>query len=213
MQSHWRQALQHYQHRQQQQCGWSASCQSNRRVRRTSEVWAAAGPQCCWARDATSATATQSPSEIHRAPRCDDASSHCLTDLAHVTHHIHNHLTAVCPGLRRWAGTKKAKPIWILLKQEMVSGSGISWATCKQSAPRSRQITTPALHHSGFYRLDALPDAQRTVTKHWRQNTSPIDSIKFNTHIYIACTLHVVSCRVKSEVWVVARWLQSLPHI
>ena len=37
-----------------------------------------------------------------------------------------------------------------------MSGSGISWATCK-SAPRSRQITTPAPHHSGFYRPDALP--------------------------------------------------------
>ena len=30
-----------------------------------------------------------------------------------------------------------------------VSGSGISWAICK-SAPRSRQITTPASHYSGF---------------------------------------------------------------
>ena len=41
----------------------------------------------------------------------------------------------------------QVKPIWILLKQETVSGSGISWAICK-SAPRSRQITTPAPHHS-----------------------------------------------------------------
>ena len=31
---------------------------------------------------------------------------------------------------------RKVKPIWILLKQETVSGSGISWAICK-SAPRS----------------------------------------------------------------------------
>jgi len=29
-------------------------------------------------------------------------------------------------------------------------GSGISWTTCKQSAPRSRQITTPTTHHSIF---------------------------------------------------------------
>jgi len=46
----------------------------------------------------------------------------------------------------RWAGTRKVKPIWILLKQETVSG--ISWATCK-SAPCSRQIdnhtSTPSL--------------------------------------------------------------------
>jgi len=34
------------------------------------------------------------------------------------------------------------------------------------SAPRSRQITTPAPHHSVFYRLDALPAAQPTASKH-----------------------------------------------
>ena len=63
---------------------------------------------------------------------------------------------------------QKGKPIWILLKQETVSGSGISWAVCK-SAPRSRQITTPAPHHSVFYRPDALPAAQPTASKRWRQ--------------------------------------------
>ena len=54
-----------------------------------------------------------------------------------------------CPGLPGWAVTRKVKPIWILLKQETVSGSGISWAMCK-SPPRSRQITTPAPHPSVF---------------------------------------------------------------
>ena len=71
------------------------------------------------------------------------------------------------PGLPRWAGTRKLKPIWILLKQDTVSGSGISWAICK-SALRCRQITTPSPHHSVFYRPDALPAAQPTVSKHWR---------------------------------------------
>ena len=80
----------------------------------------------------------------------------------------HTHTHTLCPELPGWAGTRKVKPIWILLKQETVSGSGISWATCK-SAPRSRHITKPALHHSVFYRLDALPAAQPTVSKHWRQ--------------------------------------------
>ena len=56
---------------------------------------------------------------------------------------------ALCPGLPRWAGTRKVKPIWILLKQETVSGSGISRAICK-SAPHSRQITTPTPHRSFF---------------------------------------------------------------
>jgi len=78
-------------------------------------------------------------------------------------------LTAHCPGLRGWAGTRKVKPIWILLKQETVSDSGIGWAICK-SASHSRQITTPASHHSVFYRSDALPAAQPTASKHWRRS-------------------------------------------
>jgi len=81
--------------------------------------------------------------------------------------HTHTRLTALFPGLPGWAGTRKVKPIWILLKQETVSGSGISWAMCT-SAPRSRQITMPAPHQSVFYRPDALRAAQPTESKHWR---------------------------------------------
>ena len=99
--------------------------------------------------------------------------------------HAHTHLTALFPGLPGWAGTRKVKAIWILLKQETVSGSGISWAICK-SAPRSGQITTPAPHHSVFYRPDALPAAQPTVSKHWRQkNTLQKITIKME---YLCCT-------------------------
>ena len=83
-----------------------------------------------------------------------------------ITHtHTHTHLTALFPGVPRSAGTRKVKPIWILLKQETVSGSGISWAICK-SAPCSRQIMTPASQRSVFYRPDALPAAQPTASKH-----------------------------------------------
>ena len=63
--------------------------------------------------------------------------------------HTHTRLTALFPGLPGSAGTRKVKPVWILLKQETVSGSGISWAICK-FAPRSRQITMPAPHHLVF---------------------------------------------------------------
>jgi len=58
---------------------------------------------------------------------------------------------------------QKGKTNLDLLKQETMSGSGISWAICK-SAPRSRQITTPAPHHSVFYMPDALPTAQQTMS-------------------------------------------------
>ena len=64
---------------------------------------------------------------------------------------------------------QKVKPIWISIKKETVSGSG--WVICK-SAPRSRQITMPALHRSVFYEPDALHIAQPTVSKHWRQSAA-----------------------------------------
>ena len=79
--------------------------------------------------------------------------------------HTHTRLTALCPGLPGWAGTRKVKPIWILLKQETVSASGISW-TIRKSAHRSRQIP---MHRSVFYRPDALPAAQPTASMHRRQ--------------------------------------------
>ena len=60
-----------------------------------------------------------------------------------ATLHYYIRLTTLFPGLPRWIGNRKVKPIWILLKQETMSGRGISWAICK-SAPRSRQITMPA---------------------------------------------------------------------
>ena len=53
--------------------------------------------------------------------------------------------------------------------------SGISWTICKQSASRSRQITTPTPHHSIFTgrmlfltpnRVKALKD-KRTSGKNW----------------------------------------------
>ena len=72
----------------------------------------------------------------------------------HTYHPFNGLLSETIPG---WAGTKNVKPIRILLKQETVSGSGISWAICK-SAPFSRQ-------HPPFsvYRPDALLAAQPTL--------------------------------------------------
>ena len=107
--------------------------------------------------------------------------------------HPHTRLTALCPGLPGWAGTRKAKQIWILLKQETVSGTGISWAICK-SAPRSRQITTPAPHHSVFYRPDALPATQPTVSKHWRRQL--LNGLQFILHRTLRVELYNYSFSV-----------------
>jgi len=64
--------------------------------------------------------------------------------------HTHTHpFNGPLSGTTRVSRYQKGKPILILLKQETVTGSGISWAICK-SAPCSRETTTPALHHSVF---------------------------------------------------------------
>jgi len=66
---------------------------------------------------------------------------------------------ALFPGLPGVSRYQKGKTNLDLTEEERVNGSGINWAICK-SAPRSRQITTPAPHHSVFHRPDALPDTQ-----------------------------------------------------
>jgi len=59
------------------------------------------------------------------------------------------------------------------MRQEMMcemmgfgDGCGISWTICKQSAPLSRQITTPTPHHSIFTGrvLFLTPNQQRQST-------------------------------------------------
>ena len=58
----------------------------------------------------------------------------------------------------------------------VLDGSGISWTLCKQSAPCSRQITTPIPHHSlNFYRPDALPDTNQRC-----QNTEGTEGLLCN---------------------------------
>ena len=83
------------------------------------------------------------------------------------------HLTHSPVSWPRWGGTRKVKPIWILLKQETVSGSGISWAI-RKSAPSSRQITMPAPHHSLF--TDQMP---------FQQHQSTEGNVQFTHHIPI----------------------------
>jgi len=89
---------------------------------------------------------------------------HKHTQRIHIqlyTHaHTHKRLTALCPGLPGSPGTRKVKPIWILLKQDTVSGSGISWAICKP-APRTRQ-TTPCQHPTTQFLQAGCPSCRPT---------------------------------------------------
>jgi len=65
-------------------------------------------------------------------------------------------------GTTRVSWYQKDKTKLELLKQEIVSGSDISWVIRKY-APRLRQITMPASQHSGFFtsRMPVLPPNQQ----------------------------------------------------
>ena len=68
----------------------------------------------------------------------------------------------------------------------------ISWAIC-MSAPRSRQITTPAPHHSVFLQTGCLPAAQPTASKHWRRRHT-------RTH-YTRATTFSFFCLISLLLW------------
>jgi len=53
-------------------------------------------------------------------------------------------------------------------------GSDSSWTICKQSAPRSRQITTPTPHHSSFTGRMLFMTPRRQVSKHYSCG-APVD--------------------------------------
>ena len=111
---------------------------------------------------------------------------------AHARTHAHTHtrLMALFRGLPGWAGTRKVKPIWILLKQETVSGSSISWAICK-FAPRSRQITMPPNSPLSFLQAGCLGAAPPTVSKHWRDMMILSNTIK--TPFQVKSILYVIT--------------------
>ena len=117
---------------------------SSLKVLASSQKNSASSSRSCSSDDIFPSTARSSDSAFYTYTH---ARSRSVNNMPHT--HTHTRLTTLCPGLPGWAGTRKVKPIWISLKQKTVSGSGISWDICK-SAPRSRQITTPAPHHSVF---------------------------------------------------------------
>ena len=127
-----------------------------------------------------------------------------------LTKHTYVHLTALCPGLPRWAGTRKVKPIWILREQETVSGSGISWVVCK-SASLSRQITMPAPHHSVFTgRMPFLPPNQQRqstegITKHTKA-ISRYQTCQSSTHNMVMKTSWIGTERICHDHPVCSVW-------
>jgi len=90
---------------------------------------------------------------------------------------------------QNYLGELVPEPIWILLKQETVSSSGVSWAI-RKSAPRPREICQlpPLSFYSPSCSLTlfiALHAARPTASKHYRQ--SNIVAQFFSVHPSIVC--------------------------
>ena len=93
-------------------------------------------------------------------------------------------------------------------------GSGFSWTICKQSAPHSRQITSPTPHHSIFifYGPDALPDAQPTVSKHWRYITWSVTT-RYKMVIYITYRQRALPVLVERRKVLRRPWQTQQPAV
>ena len=88
-----------------------------------------------------------------------------------TTSYSHTHAHPFNGPISGWASTRKVKPSLILLQQETVSGSGISWAI-RKSAPSSRQVTMPAPHHSVFLQAGCPSCHPTNSVKALKANTS-----------------------------------------
>ena len=101
----------------------------------------------------------------------------------HTHTHTHTHtLNGPFSGTTWVSHYQKDKPIWILLKQETVSGRTISWDICK-SATHSRQITTPAPHHSDFLQAGCPSCRPTNSVKALKVQECPENQIRY-THTF-----------------------------
>ena len=93
--------------------------------------------------------------------------------------HTHTRLTALFLGLPMWAGTRKVKPIGLLLNQEIVSGSDISWAVCTLLQTDNHASTPPATTQFFTGRMPFLPPNQQ------RHSTecNALKALKFNATV------------------------------
>jgi len=98
--------------------------------------------------------------------------------------HTHTRLTALFPGLPRWASTRKVKT-----NLDFTEARDSEWQwhqlghmqVCTSLQTDNHASTSPL----SFYRPDALPVAQPTASKHWRT--------KKNSAIHVI-SLYVMDC-------------------
>jgi len=96
----------------------------------------------------------------------------------YLNHHHHNRFTALFPGPPRWAGARRE------LLDFMVHGKTNRGRTIQLGATPSG-LSSEHPHHPMFYRPDALPVAQPTVSKHWRQPSRLLEEGRSWKWLYI----------------------------
>ena len=81
--------------------------------------------------------------------------------------HTHTRLTALFPGLPGWAGTRKVKPIWILLKQETVAVASAGPYASLHLAPDRQPHQHPTTQFFTGRMPFLPPNQQRQCTEGW----------------------------------------------
>jgi len=124
----------------------------------------------------------------------------CKSGRSTIATHTHTRLTAFFPGLLGSAGTRKVKPIWFYWSKRQ-------WEAVASAGPYASLHLAPDRYHAStsplkfFYRPDALPAAQPTVSKHWR-HLKHWRHKEFN-HVQVCCALIYLlkeNCREKSAM-------------
>ena len=88
----------------------------------------------------------------------------------HANHHHHNRFTVLFPGPPGWASARRE--LLDFMVQGKINRGRHTDHLAERRFIRTNQCPPPPSHHI-FYRPDALPAAQPTVSKHWkaRKNT------------------------------------------
>ena len=91
--------------------------------------------------------------------------------------------------------TRKVKPIWIYWSKRY-------WMAVASAAPYANlqldpDTTTPASHHSVFYRPHALPVTQPTASKYWRHRVYPMHTSKIR-HLLLLSFRNII-CRLENS--------------
>jgi len=116
--------------------------------------------------------------------------------------HTHTRLTALFPELPRWAGTRKVKPIWILLKQETVTWQWRQVCTLLQT-------DNHATHHNSVFLQAGCPSCCPT------NSVKTLKADVFTVTVLILCNFsHSCTSAIGNDLYInLLKHLQLYYHL